>query len=205
MDVVRAHFIASYFPSAFLLPFFFYLCCECYLCFPLDWCEKYLYNWIRFCFFHYCVTFWEIALQNGKHYSVHHKENGRPSSTWYCIIFSICISTFSSWTYVGNEMRSSRFKQFLSYLRFMFWCLQLHGSFWHWDVSEALGANISLKLTLLFFLPSDSPCQRFGLRAACLETAAAFGRSIQDSEDSHGGEKPRERELERVPLCSWQH
>ncbi len=130
MDVVRAHFIASYFPSAFLLPFFFYLCCECYLCFPLDWCEKYLYNWIRFCFFHYCVTFWEIALQNGKHYSVHHKENGRPSSTWYCIIFSICISTFSSWTYVGNEMRSSRFKQFLSYLRFMFWCLQLHGSFW---------------------------------------------------------------------------
>ncbi len=58
------------------------------------------------------------------------------------------------------------------------------GSFGHWDVSEALGANISLKLTLLFFLPSDSPRQRFGLRAACLETAAAFGRSIQDSEDN---------------------
>lgn len=75
------------------------------------------------------------------------------------------------------------------------------GPFGHRDVSEALSANISLKLTLLFFLPSESPCQRFGLRAACLETAAAFGRSIQDSEDSHGGEKPRERENWSVSLC----
>lgn len=75
------------------------------------------------------------------------------------------------------------------------------GPFGHWDVSEALSDNISLKLTLLFFLPSNSPCQRFGLRAACLETAAAFGRSIQDSEDSHGGEKPRERENWSVSLC----
>lgn len=54
------------------------------------------------------------------------------SSREFCIIFSICISTFSSWTYVGNEMRSSRLgtEAIPLLFTFMFWCLQLHGPFW---------------------------------------------------------------------------
>lgn len=85
---------------------------------------------------------------------------------------------FSSWTYVGNEMRSSQLGTDSSLIYILcFGVFSFTGPFGHRDVSEPLGASISLKLTLLFFLPSDSPCQLFGLRADCLETATAFGRS----------------------------